>query len=180
MNKAGQVMVTSEIQSLRSRPRFRKYFKAQPDEVLASFETAIKASSDLTGSIATHHVSIRVNKEQEHFWSPQLGLAVEPHDQGCMIRGLYGPKPSIWTMFIFFYTMISLSTLAMFIWGVAQQTLGNYPWAMWFVPGGILTLGGIYLLTQFGQKLSYPQMEEIHTFFLNTLGEFEAFKPEED
>ena len=173
-------MSHAEIQSLRSRPRFRRYIKADPNAVLEGFEKKIKESTSLTGSVATHHVFIRVPKNQEHFWSPQLGLEVEKHAQGTLIRGLYGPKPGIWTMFMFFYAVIGASTLAMLVWGLSQWQLGSYAWALWFVPGGVLTIGGIYLLTQFGQKLGYDQMDQIHELFRECINDFEQFEPKED
>ena len=172
-------MSSSEIQSLRARPRFRRYLKANNEDVLKQFETKIKASTSLTGSVATHHVSVRVPKVQEHFWSPQLGLEVEEHPEGTLIRGLYGPKPGIWTMFIFFYAAFGAGTLAMLFWGLSQWQIGDYPWALWFVPGGLLTIGGIYLLTQFGQKLGYDQMDQIHALFKECIDEYEQFEPEE-
>lgn len=173
-------MSTAEIHSLRSRPRFRRYLKAKPEAVLLSFDQKIKANARLTGSVATHHVSIRVLKEAEHFWSPQLGLEVEEHTEGALIRGLYGPKPSLWTMFMFFYAVFGVGTLAMLFWGLSQWQIGQYAWALWFLPGGILTLGGIYLLTQFGQKLGYEQMDQIHELFKECIADFEQFVPQED
>ncbi|MGB0430237.1 MAG: hypothetical protein ACPGLV_07160 [Bacteroidia bacterium] len=172
-------MSTPEIQSLRSRPRFRRYLKANPENVLNQFATKIKARPNLTGSVATHHVSIRISKAEVHFWSPQLGLEVENHPNGTLIRGLYGPKPGIWTMFIFVYAVFGVGTLAMLFWGLSQWQIGQYAWALWFVPGGVLTLGGIYLLTQFGQKLGYDQMDQIHALFKDCIDEYEQFEPEE-
>ncbi|MFY0675052.1 MAG: hypothetical protein JXQ87_16745 [Bacteroidia bacterium] len=172
-------MSSTEIQSLRARPRFRRYLKANQNDVLEQFDLGIKASGTLTGSVATHHVSIRVPKSEEHFWSPQLGVVVEEHPKGTLIRGLYGPKPGIWTMFIFFYAAFGAATLAMLFWGLSQWQIGAYPWALWFVPGGILTIGGIYLLTQFGQKLGYDQMDKIHELFKSCIDEYEQFVPEE-
>ncbi len=173
-------MSTQEIHTLRARPRFRRYLKADHKAVLEHFGTNIKECSTLTGSVATHHVSIRIPKSDEHFWSPQLGLEIEEHPNGTLIRGLYGPKPGIWTMFMFFYAAFGVGTLAMLFWGLSQWQIGQYPWALWFVPGGILTIGGIYLLTQFGQKLGYEQMEDIHNLFKKCIDEYEQFEPEED
>ena len=172
-------MSTSEILSLRARPRFRRYLKANQIEVLKQFDMGIKSNKTLMGSVAIHHVNIRVTKADEHFWSPQLGLEVEEHPEGTLIRGLYGPKPGIWSMFIFFYAAFGAGTLAMLFWGLSQQQIGDYPWALWFVPGGLLTIGGIYLLTQFGQKLGYDQMDQIHALFKKCIDEYEQFEPEE-
>lgn len=175
-------MLSQEIQSIRSRPRFRKYIKAPEQEVLKAFINKEALQGNVLTRVATHHVFMKMEESQQHFWSPQLGLAVEPLENGgSLIRGLYGPRPQIWTMFVFLYAAISMGTLAMLIWGLSQHlVLHTYPWALWFVPGGLLTVGGIYLLTQFGQKLSFPQMEEIHNQFHSTLSGFEVMEPPEN
>lgn len=144
--------------------------------MIKAFENRQADQNMVLTRVATHHVFMKMEKSQQHFWSPQLGLAIEKHEEGgALIRGLYGPRPQIWTMFVFLYATISMSTLAMLIWGLSQHlVLNTYPWALWFVPGGVLTVGGIYLLTQFGQKLSYPQMEQIHHQFQQILAEFEV------
>lgn len=172
-------MLAEELQSIRSRPRFRKYLNAPTEDVLQAFSQT-GSSEEVHVSVATHHVFLRVKKEQEHFWSPQLGIVVEQWQQGqSLVRALYGPKPQIWTLFVFVYAVVAMSTTAMLIWGLSQLwVLHTYAWALWFVPGGVLTLGGVYLLTQFGQKLSYPQMEQIHEHFHQIIGGFQVLTPE--
>lgn len=162
-------MISNEVQSLRSRPRFRRVLSIAPETLLSAFKERIAQSDMVTGSVATHHVSIRVLKSEEHFWSPQLGLEIETDEGGSLIRGLYGPRPAIWTLFVFLYATFGIGTLAMLFWGLSQWQIDQYPWALWFVPGGILTIGGVYLLTQFGQKLGYQQLELLHEFFISTL-----------
>lgn len=167
-------MNNSEIHSLRARPRFRRIVNAQPEKLLQEFEEGLRSDEEIIGSVATHHVSVRIPNKDQHFWSPQLALELEAHEKGTLIRGLYGPKPGIWTLFVFVYATVGAFTLAMLFWGLSQNTLGQYAWALWFVPGGILTMGGVYLLTQFGQKLGYEQMEILHAFFTKRLREYEV------
>lgn len=170
-------MVSEEIQTLRSRPRFRRTVHHHPNDVLEKFRDRLSSSTLVTGSVATHHVSVRITKSNEHFWSPQLGLEIEEDEAGSLIRGLYGPKPSIWTLFIFCYAVFGIGTLAMLFWGLSQWQIGQYPWALWFVPGGFLTIGGIYLLTQFGQKIGFQQLEILHIFFTETIDSIEKTQP---
>ena len=162
-------MISNELQSLRSRPRFRRNLPIAPETLLLAFKNRLTKSTSVTGSVATHHVSVRIPKTDEHFWSPQLGLEIESDENGSLIRGLYGPKPAIWTLFIFCYATFGIGTLAMLFWGLSQWQIDQYPWALWFVPGGILTVGGIYLLTQFGQKIGFQQLEVLHKFFTETI-----------
>ncbi|MBI1182984.1 hypothetical protein GC194_01840 [bacterium] len=169
-------MLSDELKMLRSRPRFRRYVRTRPEELLRVFDQKIASHQQLTGSVAAQHVFIRIPADKDHFWSPQLGLEIEEHPAGALVRGLYGPKPGIWTMFMFLYAAFGIGTLAMLFWGLSQWQIGSYPWALWFVPGGILTIGGIYLLTQFGQKLGYEQMEQIHTLFAEATAGYETLQ----
>lgn len=166
-------MTEQTIQSLRARPRFRKLLKAEDAEIIEEFKQLGSKQDKVQVSVATHHIYLRIPKSEEHFWSPRLNLVIESHAKGTLVRGLFGPKASIWTAFVFFYAMFGLATLAMLFWGLSQNTLDMYPWALWFVPGGLLTIGGIYLLTQFGQKLGFPQMLVLNEQFTSVINKYE-------
>lgn len=172
-------MSEQTIQSLRARPRFRKLLKADDHSVIEGFKQLGDTQSKVMVSVATHHIYLRVPKSEEHFWSPRLNLVIEKHEKGTLVRGLFGPKASIWTAFVFFYAAFGVATLAMLFWGLSQNTLDMYPWALWFVPGGLLTIGGIYLLTQFGQKLGFPQMLILNEHFTSVINKYEELDYED-
>jgi H+/Cl- antiporter ClcA len=45
---------------------------------------------------------------KREYWSPHLHLELEPKDNnGTHIRGLFGPDPTLWTLFMFLHFMVA-------------------------------------------------------------------------
>ncbi|MDD7887582.1 GTP-binding protein [Flavivirga sp. 57AJ16] len=68
-----------------------------------------------------NHVFIKFPKEQQHFWSPQLHLEID--DDSSLLHGLYGPNPTVWTMFVFFHFIITGLFIAFGIWAYTNLSL---------------------------------------------------------
>lgn len=160
---------TPEVHSLRSRPRFRRQLPGEPENYLVKLADALEARNEWEGSVIGTHAFIRVCKPDQHFWSPHLGIELEEHEGGTLLRGLYGPKPALWTFFVFLYSGAGFATLALLFWGGSQFSLGQSPWALWLAPLGLVAILLVYLLAQFGQKLGYEQMEQLHEVLLEEL-----------
>lgn len=57
--------------------------------------------------IVDYHIFISVPKKDEHFWSPQLHLEFFKKNENITeIRGLFGPKPQVWTFFMFIHFVV--------------------------------------------------------------------------
>jgi hypothetical protein len=70
------------------------------------------------------HVFIRIPKSRYHFWSPELHLEVQEETYGCLLlKGLFGYKPAVWTIFVFFHFLISGFFIASLIWLYTLYTL---------------------------------------------------------
>ena len=78
--------------------------------------------------------------------------------------GVMGPKPKIWTMFVFFYTGVLTSAFFGASYGVIQLMLGMEAPFLWAIPLGLLGLGLIYGAAQYGQSRGRAQMEELQNF----------------
>lgn len=165
-----------EIQSLRSRPRFRKAYMATIENVVENFVNHTKGHPKVTGSASTQYLFLRLHQHEEKLWTPRLSIAIEEIENGVLLRGLYAPRPAIWTGVIFSYAMLGFGALAALFWGFTQQMNNTFPFGFWLVPGCLLTIGGIYLLSQFGQKLSYHQMEILHQEFNAMFANFETLE----
>jgi hypothetical protein len=150
---------------LRLRPRFRFESGKSPDELKSLFEEALKESDDICkGSIVDYHVMLRIPKDRQHYWSPQLHLELEAAGEGTLIRGLFGPKPGVWTMFVFFYSAIGFLTLLGLIFGLSQMMLKMNAFGLWIVPVGCTLLIGLFLMSKIGQKLGHEQMHQLKAF----------------
>lgn len=111
------------------------------------------------------HVYIRINPSEQHFWSPQLHLTLLQEDEEVIVRGLYGPNPSLWAVFFFSYVAIGLLCLFVGMWGFARYSLGMEAGILWLIPVlGVLALV-LYFASQAGQKMGAQQMFDIHHFY---------------
>ena len=151
--------------SFRIRPRFKIY----SDKSAVEIEHAIQKQLDkqperCVGRVISNHITIGIPHEEQHYWSPQLGLSLEEEDEKTLIRGLYGPAPNVWTLFVFLYATIGILSLFIVITGTSKLSLSKSANELWALP--IFAAGAIFLyfLSQVGQKLGAEQTFKIHHF----------------
>lgn len=158
--------------SIRIRPRFQQIVPASPDVVQERLRTQLAQSEvPCTGSMLPGHVVLKVLAREQHYWSPQLSLTLEPHEQGTLVRGLYGPNPTVWAMFAMGYGAISILALFIGIIGLSARSLGQPAPILWALPILFLAALILYLIAQVGQKLGAEQTFLLHHFYENTIGE---------
>ena len=154
--------MTQETGKLRMRPRFRKEIPLSVDEVKRLLEKGFSGHRDKChGEIVQNHVILRIPPGQQHYWSPQLTLQLEEKNGLTVMRGLFGPKPAVWTMFVFFYSAVGFLTLMGLMFGMAQWMLKMEPWGLWFVPAGLVLIVLLYIASKIGQKLGREQMHQL-------------------
>ncbi len=158
--------------NLRVRPRFRKQLPETPEAVKEKIKAALELKdSSCIGQIVDNHVILKIPLNQQHYWSPQLTLEIEKNDEGTLIRGLFGPKPDVWTMFVFFYSALGFLTIMGLIFGLSQMMLKMDPYGLWLVPVGVGLLAVLYFMSRVGQKLGRTQMNQLNVFFKAAIGE---------
>jgi len=114
--------------------------------------------------LAANHITLKIPMAKQRYWSPQMQLELEPTASGTLIRGLIGPKPGIWTMFVFFYSGIGFLTMLGAMFGFSQWMLKMNAWAMWSVPVGLFIILCLYFISHIGQQLSKDQIGVLHDF----------------
>jgi len=153
------------MSSLEIRPRFELKSPLSQEEILRRIDTALKDSEAyFRGFISDWHVVLKIPASDDHFWSPQLSMDVVEKEDGAMIYGLIGPKPSVWLMFVFFYFFLGFTVVVISIIGFSRLNLGLSAGVLWLLPilGTILVL--VYLSANFGKKLGRDQMEKLVLF----------------
>lgn len=160
------------MSSFRIRPRFQKLTPLSPEE----FQIKLKAkqaqsNNECIAHITNGYASIRMPKAGQHFWSPQLNLTFEAQSNGTLIRGLYGPNPSVWTIFLFSYATLAVLGFFAGMMGLSQISLDMEAPVLWVLPvfAGLAVL--LYIIAQMGQKIGAAQMFTIHHFFEDILNE---------
>lgn len=147
------------------RPRFKENLPQSPDKIAIQLEDGMKTSDDgIYGTVIDGHATLSLPKRDQHYWSPQLSLSFESSDTGSVLRGLYGPRPEVWTMFVLFYSIIGFAALVISVIGYSNWSLGQSAQILWAVPALTVVFLTLYLVSYFGQKMGRKQMFELHTF----------------
>ncbi len=154
--------------SFRIRPRFRLVSPLSPTEITDRMKEALSQSSDLcdcAGVVIPGHITLKIKANELHFWSPQLDITLEPEGEGTLVRGLYGPNPSIWALIAFGYLVLGVVLMFLLIIGFSAYSLGEPITILWGVPAVLLAGLGLYFISQLGQKLGAEQTFILHHFF---------------
>lgn len=155
---------------LELRPRFKKRIRLKPPEIIKRIKSALdKKSLQIEASIVTNHVYFRIPQDQQHYWSPQLSLELQEDSAGTMLRGLYGPSPKVWTMFMFIYMGIGFFGLIGLFYGLSQWSLNITPNGLWIVPAAIVLEIIFYFIARTGKKLAADQMKQLQEALNNIL-----------
>lgn len=153
------------------RPRFQLHLEHDKVSIADAFAKARASQHGAIVSIVEDHIFIRIPKEKQHFWSPQLHLELmEAEDGGCTIFGLFGPNPTVWTFFMFVHFAVATVFIALGIWAYSNASLGA-PYMVQVACMVLLVIlwFALYFGGQIGKKTGSGQMRELHRFMENTL-----------
>ena len=157
---------------LQLRLRFKKTSSLKPEKIFERIEKQFDLpKAQFTGWVSTKHAMINIREGKRQYWSPQLNIEVEEIEKGSLIRCLYGPNPTVWTLFIFFYMLISFLGLANAMYGLTQLTLNYTPWAFGAVPIFVFLLLAVYYVARIRQKMGNEQMTVLQAFLDEVLAE---------
>lgn len=152
-------------QDIVLRPRFKLSVEKSAEKLLADF----KAASDPKGFITTQvdaHVFIKIPKARQQYWSPQLDLVINPlSDTTAEIRGLFGPRSTVWTLFMFLHFMVAVLFLTFGVWAYSNFALEEsiaVPVTLMLLM--VLSWFVLYFLGRMGKATGRGQMLELHKF----------------
>jgi cbb3-type cytochrome oxidase subunit 3 len=156
------------------RPRFKLEINKNNEDALKTLENTKESQKIFIISRVDNHVFIRIPNKDQHFWSPQLHLEIDD------LKGLFGPKPSVWTMFVFFhFAVIGLFIIAG-VWAYSNWSLKtDYGLQL----GIMIALIGVWFFLYFagrmGKKKGADEMRQLCNFLENTL-DLKDVKKQED
>ena len=153
------------------RPRFKFNVDSNNKQLLEGFESTKDNQTQFIVSRIDDHVFIRFPKHQQHFWSPQLHLEINEIDSNSStVHGLFGPNPTVWTMFMFFHFIVAGLFFGFGIWAYTNATLKEsyavqlfltlFMVVLWFV---------LYFAGRMGKAKGKPDMYRLHGFMKDTL-----------
>lgn len=148
------------------RPRFKMELEEDNQSVLQRFEDAKKAQTDFTVTRIDNHVFIKYPKKDQHFWSPQLHLEIDEVDKNSsLLHGLFGPNPTIWTMFMFLHFIVATLFIAFGIWAYTNWSLNNeYIVQVSLMVLMVIIWFALYFGGRVGRDSSKPEMHDLHDF----------------
>lgn len=141
-------------------------------QVIALFKEEKKKQNRFKISCLEDHVFLKLPKEEQLFWSPQLHLELsEISENRCLLQGFFGPNPTVWTMFIFFHVVVGTLFLADMVWLYSNHQLGNsIGLQIGIAIGLVLTWILLYFAGSIGKKKGKPGMQELYRFMMETIG----------
>jgi len=153
------------------RPRFKFELKRSNEEALKLFEDSKNTQSDFIVSRIDDHVFIKFPKEKQHFWSPQLHLEInELNEKSSTLYGLFGPNPTVWTMFMFFHFIVIGLFIGFGIWAYTNWSLDNmYAIQLFLTLFMVIIWFGLYFAGRLGKKTGMDEMFLLHHFMRDTL-----------
>jgi hypothetical protein len=137
------------------------------EEVTAALRRALQDyQCPVRGQVIPGHANLEMPPGEQRLWSPRLSLSYEAKESGGVrIRGLYGPAPGVWTLFMFLYTTVGFGVFLVGLWGMVLISLGEPAPMLWMIPlflaGGL----GLWLFARLGQQFSRHQRQVLHRVF---------------
>ena len=153
------------------RPRFSIDLEEKEDETLAKFKSNLKdGDCKYCSKIIDNHIFIDVPVDENHYWSPQLHLEIVNVNEQTKVKGLFGPKPQVRTMFMFLHLIVgTLFLIFSIMWYVRWTLDGNtfFPMLMTIILP--IVWFGLYFFGRWGRRQGKEQIQELYSFLMKTL-----------
>ncbi|MFD2552538.1 GTP-binding protein [Bizionia sediminis] len=152
------------------RPRFKRDIQQPNTVVLDLFKAAKQSQNRYIISVIDDHVFLKLPKHKQQFWSPQLHLEIKENGpKAAILHGLFGPNPTVWTMFMFFHFLVASLFIGFGIWAYSNWTLNtNYSLQMGVMAFMVFVWFALYFAGRIGKDSSKTEMQELY-YFMETI-----------
>lgn len=161
-----------DFNQLHIRPRFRFEINHAPAAVEAELVSHLKKQKPRFPYNVNHsYFNIDVPTHLSHFWSPRISFEIEKiegKENACLIRGLIGPKPHVWTFFVFIYFGLVIIGLFASLYGLSKYSLESYSHLIWGFPIALLLMSTAYLASKSGEKIGAEQIHLLKSLLENS------------
>ncbi|MBT8256817.1 MAG: GTP-binding protein [Bacteroidia bacterium] len=156
---------------IKLRPRFKIELQCDDEEALQTLERVQQFTSDFSIKRVDHHVFIGFPKEKQHYWSPQLDLEILSFEEGkCELHGLFGPKPAVWTLFMFLHFVVATLFIGFGIWAYTNHSLEqNYGVQLLLTGLTVIAWFVLYFAGRMGKLAGKEEMKILYRFMKDTL-----------
>lgn len=153
------------------RPRFKIDISRYNEAILSDFENAKTTQSEFIITRVDNHVFIKFPKEKQRYWTPQLHLEINKvDDNSSTLHGLFGPNPTVWTLFMFLHFLVAGIFIAFAIWTYTNWSLKeSYALQASVTLLMILVWVTLYFAGSIGKASGTPEMRLLNNFMYNVL-----------
>ncbi|CAM1342957.1 GTP-binding protein [Tenacibaculum amylolyticum] len=148
------------------KPRFQIDFGMNADVLVSKISKEITDEKKYKIKLVDNHMVIDIPEKENHYWSPQLNLEIEElTEKQSKIRGLFGPKPQVWTLFMFIHFGVATAFLIFATIAYTNFSLGksNVLSIVMLVVLPVVWVT-LYLIGRLGKSTGEPQMDELKKF----------------
>lgn len=144
----------------------------KPDILLERFNDKMKeGTSGIEMQIVYHSVFFKIPQENHRWWSPELTLGIEDHEEGSLLRKITGPNPGTFTLAMFIISFAVVMFIFALMFAFSQIQLNLSPVISLLVTTGSLILAGIVIgVLGWGRKKAQSQMQMMNEFVNEILG----------
>ncbi|WP_196890209.1 GTP-binding protein [Aureivirga sp. CE67] len=151
------------------KPRFRFEINKEKEQLIENFKILKKdPNCNYPIKVVDNHIIVDIPHESNHFWSPQLHFEIiDGEEKLSLVKGIFGPKPNVWTMFMFIHFAVAFAFTVFFIIFYTEWSLDkDYTISLSFMIGLPILWCVLYILGQLGKRTGRSQMIELYQFFI--------------
>jgi len=149
------------MHAIEIRPRFTLVSSLKKFEILRDLEKEAATDPKVFCKIMNDHAYMKIVQKDYHFWSPELHLSVEETSDGSLIKGVVGPAPTVWTMFMFFYFAAIGAVLFACIHTYSDWVINQEEAAIWPIPASLGLLLAVFVGSKAAARFANPQTETL-------------------
>jgi len=153
------------------RPRFEIELPYTNKKAIEIFKNAKAKQKKFVIHQVDDHIFIKLPTTKQHFWSPQLDLEIiEINDTSSLLKGLYGPKPGVWTLFMFIHFVVATLFIGIGIWLYSNVSLERPFAVQLFLLALLLVLWFVlYFAGRMGKSAGRKEMLQLNAFIIQIL-----------
>ena len=165
--------MSSTNQEIFLRPRFVLPSEKSQEKILTNFlKEKNKKEQKFIIKIMDEHIFIDVLQKDAHFWSPQLHLEILEEENVTQIKGLFGPKPQVWTFFMFLHFVVGAGFLGTGVWFYVNYSLEkNLAIPIVFLVMLPMIWVLLYFIGRLGRDFGKKQIKKQYHFMMKILEE---------
>ncbi len=161
----------STLDRIRTRPRFKMIAILSAEDYTSRIKSYLDEHRDqFTGTINREGATISVKNDSDAYYKPYLTLRASEEEGQTVIRGIFGPSPSVWTFFMFQYFILSILLMVFLtLYFVGFQIKSDeYHWGLAASFVVLLLFLVLYLAARYGQKKGKDEMEQLRIFAIES------------